>query len=312
MDRVFNILNDNEEELDFVSFDKPYRKKKKKKLTSKNLKIEPVIKVKDDYVAPPHEYLLELPFSMLFIAPKGSGKTTTIHNLLVYYKNYFDEVFIFSPTIDIDFKWNKLIDKLKIPRENCLHRFGERKVNGIMESIKGYNKNKKNKDKLKVLFIFDDCAEIMRTHGKKRHYLNKLAFNHRHYNISHIIVSQSFKKLEPGIRSNATGIVLYNTDNLAERAKIVEELAGNIGRTQFEKLWFDCVREPFGFMYINYKQRLIYKNFDKVIGDLNQEPVYLFDKLDKISEKKKKIEQNNSKKDEKKEVEVKPENDKKE
>ena len=280
MQRIYNILNtgdpEDEEGLDFIDMEKDYTRKKKKKV--KNLKIEPVIKVPDDYTAPPNPNLLELPFSMLFIAPKGSGKTTTIHNLLVWYKNYFDKIFIFSPTIDIDYKWNKLVDKLHIPPEHCISKITDRKVSGLMNSIKGYNNGKKNKDKLKVLFVMDDCAESMRTFGKKSHYLNRLAFNHRHYNISHIIVSQSFKKLEPGIRSNATGIVLYNTDNIAERMKIIEELAGNIGKRDFEKLWIECVTKPYGFMYINYKHRLVYEGFDKVIGDLNQKPEYLFDK----------------------------------
>lgn len=306
MNRLFNILDGNdEEEGDFIQIEKDYSRKKKKKIKNKDLKVEPVIKVKDDYAPPPHENLLELPFSMLFIAPKGSGKTTTIHKLLVWYKNYFDQIFIFSPTIDIDYKWNQLIDKLKIPPENCISKITTRKVNGIMNSIKDYNNGRKNKDKIKALMIFDDCAESMRTYGKKQHYLNKLAFNHRHYNISHIIVSQSFKKLEPGIRSNATGIVLYNTDNLAERMKIIEELAGNIGKRKFEKLWFDCVREKYGFLYINYKHRLVYKNFDTVIGDLNQEPEYLFGDNNDIKQikqnKMKKLKQPEPKEDKNKE-----------
>lgn len=51
-------------------------------------------------VLPTHE------FTMGLIAPKGAGKTTTICNLLNFYKNYFHTILIFSPTIDSDEKWD--------------------------------------------------------------------------------------------------------------------------------------------------------------------------------------------------------------
>lgn len=51
-------------------------------------------------VLPRHE------FTMGIIAPKGSGKTTLIANLLMFYKNYFHDIVIFSPTIASDDKWD--------------------------------------------------------------------------------------------------------------------------------------------------------------------------------------------------------------
>lgn len=51
-------------------------------------------------VLPTHE------FTMGLIAPKGAGKTTTICNLLNFYKGYFHTILIFSPTIESDEKWD--------------------------------------------------------------------------------------------------------------------------------------------------------------------------------------------------------------
>jgi len=48
---------------------------------------------------PQHEFTLGI------IAPKGSGKTTTIINLLRMYKGYFHQILIMSPTIGCDNKW---------------------------------------------------------------------------------------------------------------------------------------------------------------------------------------------------------------
>jgi len=56
---------------------------------------------KNNYeVLPNHE------FTMGLIAPRGSGKTTTIINLLEMYKDYFHQVYVFSPTVASDEKWD--------------------------------------------------------------------------------------------------------------------------------------------------------------------------------------------------------------
>lgn len=276
MDRILSLLADEQTQI-HVNLKKGEKKRKKKVKTTK---IEPVIKVKDDYGDPPHEYLLRMPFSLLLIAPKGSGKTTLLHNVLNWYYNYYDMVFIWSPTINMDVKWGKLIDKLEIPPEQLFNKLLESDVSGIMLKVKDFNNGRENNDKLKVLMIFDDCVELL-PKSKKVSFINRLSMNHRHYNISHIIVSQSYKKLDPVVRSNTTGMILFNTDNTAERVKIVEELAGNLGRMKFEEMWLDCVREKYGFLYINYDTRLIYKNFDKEIGNLDCEPEYLYAKMER-------------------------------
>ena len=51
-------------------------------------------------VLPQHE------FSIGIIAPKGSGKTTAIINILDKYKGYFNDIVVISPTIHNDDKWD--------------------------------------------------------------------------------------------------------------------------------------------------------------------------------------------------------------
>lgn len=56
-------------------------------------------------VLPKHE------FTMGIIAPKGSGKTTLICNMLNYYKKYFHLIIVFSPTVKNDEKWDWVKDQ---------------------------------------------------------------------------------------------------------------------------------------------------------------------------------------------------------
>lgn len=58
---------------------------------------------------PKHEFL------MLIIAPAGSGKTTLLLNILLrIYKQYWHQIFLFSPTIHNDGKWEHLKKERKV------------------------------------------------------------------------------------------------------------------------------------------------------------------------------------------------------
>lgn len=60
---------------------------------------------------PKYDMLPKHEFTMGFIAPKGQGKTTTIINLLEFYKDMFHNIIIFSPTIASDEKWDYIKKK---------------------------------------------------------------------------------------------------------------------------------------------------------------------------------------------------------
>jgi hypothetical protein len=78
----------------------------------------PTPKGSDHEPAPHGQGLLPVhEFTMGLIAPKGKGKTTTIINLLEFYRGYFHKVFILSPTVKSDVKW-KFAQRLKVLVEN--------------------------------------------------------------------------------------------------------------------------------------------------------------------------------------------------
>ena len=85
---------------------------------------------------PPNEVLPRHEFTMGIIAPKGSGKTTVIANLLNFYAGYFHSILIFSPTVASDEKWDWVKDQrllgenkpLKMWLKNMANRAEENKV----------------------------------------------------------------------------------------------------------------------------------------------------------------------------------------
>lgn len=73
------------------------------------------------YKAPKVKYdgLPQHEFSWIIIAPKGSGKTLTICNMLMnHYKGYFNKVIVCSPTLNNDEKWDFIRESKGILTEN--------------------------------------------------------------------------------------------------------------------------------------------------------------------------------------------------
>jgi hypothetical protein len=65
------------------------------------------------------QVMMQHEFSCLIVAPKGSGKTNLICNLLLnHYKGYFHKVWVCSPTVANDDKWDVVKDTKHILVEN--------------------------------------------------------------------------------------------------------------------------------------------------------------------------------------------------
>jgi GTPase SAR1 family protein len=85
-----------------------------------SLDIKP-IQPKNAYQHPPvpHKVLPQHEFSLVLVAPKGSGKTNLICNLLLnHYKGYFHDIWVCSPTVDNDPKWEVVKAEKKVLAEN--------------------------------------------------------------------------------------------------------------------------------------------------------------------------------------------------
>ncbi len=248
------------------------KKKKPKKITS--VKIEPVISQAEASVDAPHDHLLRAPFSLLVIAPKGSGKTTTTINIIKWYDGFFDNRIAFSPTMAIDDNWKAAFLKGTIKtfnRRNTFKHYNEEKLCKIWKAIKKENKGKKDyNDKLKTLILFDDIVgELPRTRSNCAY---KIARNHRHYGVSAITISQEYTGLAPVLRKNATGLLLYGTTDGSEIKTITEQQGGFIGKNRFFRMWAHCISKPFGFLFINKDAKdghRYFCNFEEELFPLN-------------------------------------------
>lgn len=72
---------------------------------------------------PPSIVLPRHEFTMGIVAPKGSGKTTLICNLLHQYKEYFHQIHVVSPTVKNDDKWDWIKNQKLLLRNDPLIAF---------------------------------------------------------------------------------------------------------------------------------------------------------------------------------------------
>ncbi len=100
------------------------RRHKKRVKPYEALKIKPVpVPAGYDHPEAPHPVLPKHEFTLALVAPKGAGKTTLIANLLKQYAGYFNDIFVFSPTVLSDEKWDWIKDQVLIAENKPLKKW---------------------------------------------------------------------------------------------------------------------------------------------------------------------------------------------
>ena len=97
--------------------------------------------------------IFQHPFSCLITAPRGSGKSNLVVNLLNrpdLLKNKFDEIYYFSPTIFLD----QTLEHLNNKRIFKCDEISNEKLNNLFESVK------EDEERQKILIVFDDCIDL--------------------------------------------------------------------------------------------------------------------------------------------------------
>ena len=235
-----------------------------------NLKVRELVDEGKVYIEV-SEFLPKLPFSILSSGTRGAGKSVFATNIVNWYKDYFDHIFIFSPTIHLDRKFKMLFEDLDLPLEigvNVFTDYSETALKTIMKKIERFNKDKPFVDKSQVLFIFDDVVSSI-PKNKRKTIFNKLILNNRHYAASVLINSQSFKLLDSNFRKVSSQLILFKTFNVVELYAYAEELSAVLGTTKkdmmdkFLLLFRYATKDEHSSLFINlHHPNIFFKNMD--------------------------------------------------
>ena len=199
---------------------------------------------------------LQEPFVCYLAAPRGSGKTHQLLNMLIldeYYNDVFDKIYFICPSFNQDPKYGIL----DLPASHIMLEFDDKKIQKII-------KDKKEDDQ--ILLVFDDC--ITQTGFKKNtndQVLNTIAVNGRHMGVSMIIASQKTSGSSSFVRSQADGVYIWKARSLAEiEALYNDNSIGALSKNEFKELLNHCTKEQYSHMFINYQTNEVFKGTNRI------------------------------------------------
>lgn len=198
----------------------------------------------------------------LCVGKKRSGKSTLYLNLLEskkVWKHHFNNIFIVSPTAKFD---NKL-KNLTYHAQKEGKYYEELNINNI-ETIKKYIEHEKKRLKITSktknyfnLLILDDVINEL-PKGKKS-VLSTIFHNQRHYNLTIILVSQTYKDIPSHIRKQADIISFFPTPNKKEIEALQDEY--NLDDELFD-ICFKGNDHPFMHLNVIGHFPIVYRKFE--------------------------------------------------
>jgi len=223
--------------------------------------------------------MFDLPMRLLVVGKSFlSGKTNLLTNLLLQddqrlYKENFkgENIIVFSGSLGIDKKIDKIISQLDVPESNLFPQFDEDTLEALLDITKdNYDDAIAEGEKPQhTLFILDDMSFGGNLKKHKNGAIAKLFSNGRHFLSSAILTSQRYADILTASRENASGCILFKCtdrqlDTIAEDHNFLVE-----GKNQFKKMFREVTREPHSFLVVNYSNNpdklYMNKNF-KAIG----------------------------------------------
>lgn len=240
----------------------------------------PVHEFKVDKVTPargkfvPPDPLPKTSFMMYIVGMPKSGKTHLWTQMMLsgekeneprYYRKWFWKTHLFSGSLDT------LVDDVpeisKMPPEQLHTDVEDERILGVVDELRD-DKNKQ------YLFIIDDL--IMDISKSKA--FAKITMNRRHCTqdcdqkgtggLSMILISQKYNELKLTYRTVASDVILFKTNNTAERNTIRRELMGDLNPDQQDLLFDEAWSEPHSFLYIKATEptrNRYYIKFDKFV-----------------------------------------------
>lgn len=217
------------------------------------------------------EIINKFPSLTLCIGRSGSGKSNVIANMLTkkeFMKDFFDEIYLFSPTAKSD----DLVEHLNLKDDHIIEKLDESaitKLNKIVddntEKIKknGIAATAKNS---KILILADDC--ISEKVFIKSNILSRLATAGRHALISTIICSQSYTRVPRVIRLQTQGLIVFPSSN-DEIELLAEDLAPpSISKKDFLELIKFATNERYSFLFVNHMCKNPKEKFRKKFSEI--------------------------------------------
>ena len=247
-------------------------------MTTKSPKIEPIQLTEFTVKQSKYDVVGKLPIRSVILGPSGSGKTVLLQSMILdLYRDCFDRIYIFSPSIDVDHTWKPVkeyIEKhMKVQHTDkepiFFDHYDPDALANILDMQHKITMHMKSQGKTKmfqILVIVDDFADDP-SFTRQSKILHALYTRGRHNMISTITATQKFSAIHPIIRVNATELYVYRLRNYKDLETFIEEVSAVADKKTLMELYNLATSEPFSFLYVKLtaktKKDMFYIRFDK-------------------------------------------------
>ncbi len=212
-----------------------------------------VVSTYEDY----EEFNPEIPFVCCLAAPRKSGKSTLIRNLIKYkFRATFDYIIIVCPTLK--YKDDYPVEDDVSPNTQVIkiyENFETRLEQIIREQEHTAQLHHDNPDvfsPVQTLLILDDCIDSgLMGYRTANNITDIQAERGRHYNMSLIASSQFLSAISPSVRRNGELLFVFAPINYADVERILQEYVPRQWRKRFEQAYHEMFRQPFAFLLID-------------------------------------------------------------
>jgi len=193
----------------------------------------------------------------LIVGSCGSGKSTwTISFIKQLYKKVFNNVYlVMPPSSRASIQDNPFED---LAEDKVHDELDEETINFIYEMLKVNSEEDETS-----LLILDDVQRALKEKSVLKSLKNVIA-NRRHLKTTTFCIVQNYNALDKSLRSLATNIICFANLTPSQFETIREEHL-NIDKDTFKKIRKMCYSEPHDWMLINCESERIFKKFDEII-----------------------------------------------
>ena len=219
-----------------------------------------------------------------FLAPSGQGKTTTlIAMLLGPYAKVFDEIHIFSPSVDLDSAWDPVREFAKGLKASSFHsEWDEKALHEIMDGQKAKIKElklaKSKKPLPQCLTCIDDFADRADIMHTASNILTTLFIRGRHFGSSCWISSQKLTAISTVARVNFRFMLVWRLRNKKELLDgLLYELSALFPLPVLYEMYETAIQDEHSFWYLNLvakkKEEMSFVRFEHKMVLNRNEPV---------------------------------------
>lgn len=192
--------------------------------------------------------------SLLYSFFKGSGKQKLL-------KKCFHNIYLFQPQNSRSSMKDNIFEE-KLRDENKYDELTAENLEEVLNKIKAADHYENN------CIVFDDMGAFLKNNDVKRLF-KELVYNRRHLHTSIYFCNQSWLSIEKDLRKLFTNIFLFKVTR-SEMEKLMDEVIETKKDYMIDIMKF-VYDQPYQWLFINVDSGRLFKKFDEIILDENDE-----------------------------------------